>query len=74
MVSFGSVHEAFQKLDVDKSGHMNERDFCREVYQAGFVGNASAVFAWLEKDRRIGDITIREFSRLMELKYVWNAC
>mmetsp|Transcript_133618 Transcript_133618/g.266597 ORF Transcript_133618/g.266597 Transcript_133618/m.266597 type:complete len:854 (+) Transcript_133618:39-2600(+) len=65
LARFGSLEKAFRRLDVEGSGLLRQKDFIREVQQAGFPEKAEQIFPYVDRQKR-GIISLRDFLSLQE--------
>jgi len=65
LARFGSLEKAFRRLDVEGSGLLRQKDFIREVQQAGFMEKPEAIFSHIDRQKR-GIFSLRDFLALQE--------
>jgi len=60
LARFGSLEKSFRRLDVEGSGLLRQKDFIREVQQAGFPEKPEPIFSHIDRQKR-GIVSLRDF-------------
>eukprot|EP00930_Biecheleria_cincta_P035386 TRINITY_DN24341_c0_g1_i1.p1 TRINITY_DN24341_c0_g1~~TRINITY_DN24341_c0_g1_i1.p1 ORF type:complete len:1544 (-),score=257.84 TRINITY_DN24341_c0_g1_i1:122-4753(-) len=65
--TFGGLDEAWEELDDDGSGEIDEEEWSQSLQRAGFFGLAGPIFSFLDKDDE-GTVSLDEFELLEEFQ------
>jgi len=65
--TFGGLEEAWEKLDDDGSGEIDEEEWSEALQRAGFFGLSGPIFSFLDKDDE-GTVSLDEFELLEEFQ------
>lgn len=65
--TFGGLEEAWEQLDDDDSGEIDEEEWSQALQRAGFFGLARPIFSFLDKDDE-GTVSLDEFELLEDFQ------